>query len=77
MVFQNREHDVPVFSNIVKNIEVDVFFSKNRLQIASLRMGKHCIGKKSEHRPSLQLSNECCQDHILTKNIWFVWFGTS
>ena len=51
------------------------FFSKNRLQILSLRMGKHCIGKKSEHRPSLQLSNECCQDHILIKNIWFVWFG--
>ena len=32
------------FSNIVKNIEVDVFF-KNRLQIASLRIGKHRIVK--------------------------------
>ena len=38
--------------NIVKNIEVDVFF-KHRLKMTSLRIGKHCIVKKSEHRPPL------------------------
>ena len=43
-----------IFSNIVKNIKVNVF-SKHRLKIASLRIWKHCIVKKSEHRPPLSM----------------------
>ena len=30
-----------------------MFFSEHRLKIASLRIGKHRIVKKSEHRPPL------------------------
>ena len=30
-----------------------MFFLKHRLKIASLRIGKHCIVKKTEHRPPL------------------------
>jgi len=40
----HREHDVLFFLNIVKNIEVDVFF-KHRLKMTSLRIGKHRIVK--------------------------------
>ena len=46
------------FSNIVKNIEVDVFFkksSKNRIvkNWKTSHREKHRIVKKSEHRPPL------------------------
>ena len=46
------------FSNIVKNIEVDVFFKKspkNRIvkNWKTLYCEKHRIVKKSEHRPPL------------------------
>ena len=54
----HREHDVSVFSNIVKNIEVDVFFKKspkNRIvkNWKTSHREKHRIVKKSEHRPPL------------------------
>ena len=39
----HREHNVS-FLNIVKNIEVNVFF-KHRLKMTSLRIGKHRIVK--------------------------------
>ena len=43
-----------IFSNIIQNIEFDVFsLSKHRLKMASLRIWKHCIVKKSEHCPHL------------------------
>ena len=32
-----------------------MFFSKHRLKIASFRIWKHCIVKKSEHRPPLSM----------------------
>ena len=57
----HREHDVSVFSNIVKNIEVDVFFKKspkNRIvkNWKTSHREKHRIVKKSEHRPPLRPS---------------------
>ena len=57
----HREHDVSVFSNIVKNIEVNVFFkksSKNRIvkNWKTSHREKHRIVKKSENRPPLLLA---------------------
>ena len=40
----HREPMFQLVSNIVKNIEADVF-SEHRLKIVSLRIGKHCIVK--------------------------------
>ena len=45
-----------IFSNIVKNIKVNVF-SKHCLKIASLRIWKHRIIKKSEHCPPLLMQS--------------------
>ena len=29
------------------------------------------------HQPTLNIKLTCCQDHMLTENIWFVWSETS
>ena len=63
----HREYDVSVFfSNIVKNIEVNVFFkksAKNRIvkNWKTSHREKHCIVKKSEHRPPLLLTGQLFQ----------------
>ena len=41
-----------------------MFFQKHRLKIASLRIEKHRIVKKSEHRPPLVLSGNKFQGHV-------------
>ena len=70
----HREHDVSVFSNIVKNIEIDVFLkksSKNRIvkNWKTSHREKHRIVKKSEHRPPLgggaSVRNPLPCNHIL------------
>ena len=58
------------FSNIVKNIEVDVFFKKspkNRIvkNWKTSHREKHRIVKKSEHRPPLPLTLET----LITKHL--------
>ena len=50
------EHDV-LHSNIVENIKVDTL-PKYCLQIASLRIEKHRIVKKSEYHPPLLTANQ-------------------
>ena len=55
-----------LFKIVTKNIanmhrEHDVSdFFKHHLKIALLRIGKHCIVKKSEHRPPLQTTSSIC-----------------
>ena len=49
----HREHDVSAFFKHRQKHRGLMFFFKNRLKIASLRIGKHRIVKKSEHRPPL------------------------
>ena len=55
-----------MFKIVTKNIanmhcEHDVSdFFKHHLKIALLRIGKHCIVKKSEHRPPLQTTSSIC-----------------
>ena len=66
------------FSNIVKNIEVDVFFkksSKNRIvkNWKTSHREKHRIVKKSEHRPPLVLGGPWGPDLVPTAPHWPAW----
>ena len=59
-----------LFSNIVKNIEVDVFF-KNRIvkNWKTLHREKHRIVKKREHRPPLiSWTNDGLADQIFPRS---------
>ena len=49
----HREHDVLDFFKHLPKHQGPCFFQKHRLKIASLRIGKHRIVKKTEHRPPL------------------------
>ena len=76
----HREHDVSVFSNIAKNIEVDVFFKKspkNRIvkNWKTSHREKQRIVKKSEHRPPLQLGRALRPPWPLqmVQAAYFVW----
>ena len=60
-----------LFQTLSKTLR-SMFFSKHRLKIASLRIWKHCIVKKSEYRPTL--SGVGAWDACASKNIlsWLV-----
>ena len=64
----HREHDVlDLFKHRPKH-RGRCFVKKHRLKIASLRIGKHCIVKKTEHRPPLATLPRCSSGQAFNPN---------
>ena len=61
----HRKHDVQAFSKHRPKHRRAMFLSKHRLNIASLRIGKHRIVKKNENCPALHQQMESHQSSPL------------
>ena len=77
----HREHDVSVFFQTSSKSSRSMFSFKNRLKIASLRIGKHRIVKNIASLRKVNIAHPYLHSHsqrIKTQNIWFefVYFGS-